>query len=1088
MDKGGCGDQKSILIVLHGDLKINNQKNLSGGHQNNASTGNSNIGVEEKTNEELQQQQHQLQLQTLTPKSTITSSQLSELCWEVFDLQNKKSLTGVQSLKQEDFNLQSIQSYIQDISQDSSILISFLISDSELYSVLQGMSNLDWIYKYEIFDILHQAELIFSDKKDSIKELIDYFSFQKDQQTAYKSETFQTASLISKTVSIMLRTTIPFKYPLNQEILKLKNQTFTNKTENKESQKNILQSPQLKIIRQLSENSNQRQIVDKEELRDQQGQINNESSHYYLKLRGIPYNAKEPEIQDFLGLTLEKYQIVLKYDKDEKFTGECFIKAKDQAQSDKIKSMHKKTMKKRYIEIFVADKSEFISAQESQNMNDSNFFLTEKGVSSNFGHGLGQLISSSSKNQSDYQNRDRRKDSKRERSRTRSSRSRDKASKSSSKRSNSFSSASSSCSSSSQSSHIRNQDSQSDSKYSKSGSRSDSYLYLRLRGLPFNAREAEIQQFLGISLDQDQITFKHDNDGRFSGECVIRTKDQNQIERIKNMHMKNMGKRYIEVFVAEKSDFVRAQDSQFIDDQKSGISQINSQIDPNLLQSACIVKIRGLPYNATDQDIQKFFKDSQIVQNGIQKVYDGKRPSGEAFIIFATKLDAQKAIERDKEKMGTRYIEIFLSHLKEFTNHIKKRKSHSGGLSNSNGGSSSSSTSNKFLNHGNNGNRYDKYSNNQGGFSNHNNHGRNNSNEGRFNNHHSRYSNSPHRNYGKNGNNHNSSQNGSGFYKKGMGSVNGNYDRNTKEFQENQNQSKFHSNDEKFTSVNNSNNNSKGYTNSYNNNQNQMHNNNANSNHNYGSRNNNNYQNDFNSRHFKNKGKDDQGKYSGNNHFGNKQHENNQFNQSQQHNQYQNHTYPNQNQQQQPYNKNKGAHQTQNDGGYYGGNYDYQYQNQQQSNSQQINQQQSSSSSGYPQENNQINKNYNNNQNDIQQYSHHHQHNQQLNYFNNSNSGQYQQQQQYQNQQYNQNNPYDLQYQPINYSQYSNQNNHNQQNYPPNNYYSQNQQDHHQQQQNQVNTGQQGHPSLNTNVSHNSQQQYYQQNMFDVQHQQHRYY
>ncbi|KAL4476043.1 hypothetical protein ABPG72_014035 [Tetrahymena utriculariae] len=121
MDKGGCGgkkkqtnnngifilyyqiwlDQKSILIVLHGDLKINNQKNLSGDHQNNASTCNSNIGVEEKTSEELQQQQHQLQLQTLKPKSTITQSELSELCWEVFNLQNKKSLKGFQSLKQE---------------------------------------------------------------------------------------------------------------------------------------------------------------------------------------------------------------------------------------------------------------------------------------------------------------------------------------------------------------------------------------------------------------------------------------------------------------------------------------------------------------------------------------------------------------------------------------------------------------------------------------------------------------------------------------------------------------------------------------------------------------------------------------------------------------------------------------------------------------------------------------------------------------------------------------------------------------------------------------------------------------------------
>lgn len=42
-------DLKNILIVLHGDFKINNERNLSGGHHYNASNVNSNNGVEEKT-------------------------------------------------------------------------------------------------------------------------------------------------------------------------------------------------------------------------------------------------------------------------------------------------------------------------------------------------------------------------------------------------------------------------------------------------------------------------------------------------------------------------------------------------------------------------------------------------------------------------------------------------------------------------------------------------------------------------------------------------------------------------------------------------------------------------------------------------------------------------------------------------------------------------------------------------------------------------------------------------------------------------------------------------------------------------------
>lgn len=44
------------------------------------------------------------------------------------------------------------------------------------------------------------------------------------------------------------------------------------------------------------------------------------------------------------------------------------------------------------------------------------------------------------------------------------------------------------------------------------------------------------------------------------------------------MHMKNMGKRYIEVFNAERSDFSRAQESQSIDDQKGSFSSSSNPI------------------------------------------------------------------------------------------------------------------------------------------------------------------------------------------------------------------------------------------------------------------------------------------------------------------------------------------------------------------------------------------------------------------------------------------------------------------------------------------------------------------------------
>lgn len=71
-----------------------------------------------------------------------------------------------------------------------------------------------------------------------------------------------------------------------------------------------------------------------------------------------------------------------------------------------------------------------------------------------------------------------------------------------------------------------------------------------------------------------------------------------------------------------------------------------------------VVHMRGLPFKATDDDITNFF--SPIVPVRIYREYgDDGRISGEANVEFASFQDAQAAMQKNRDLIQHRYIELF---------------------------------------------------------------------------------------------------------------------------------------------------------------------------------------------------------------------------------------------------------------------------------------------------------------------------------------------------------------------------------------------------------------------------------------------
>jgi len=91
-----------------------------------------------------------------------------------------------------------------------------------------------------------------------------------------------------------------------------------------------------------------------------------------------------------------------------------------------------------------------------------------------------------------------------------------------------------------------------------------------------------------------------------------------------------------------------------------------------------VVRLRGIPFSATKEDILRFFESFEPMAEGvvIGTTREG-RLSGEAFVQFPTKDLAREAIEsKNRASMGDRYIELFPSTAGE-----AQRAQHSGPVS-----------------------------------------------------------------------------------------------------------------------------------------------------------------------------------------------------------------------------------------------------------------------------------------------------------------------------------------------------------------------------------------------------------------------
>ena len=232
---------------------------------------------------------------------------------------------------------------------------------------------------------------------------------------------------------------------------------------------------------------------------------------------------------------------------------------------------------------------------------------------------------------------------------------------------------------------------------------------IRMRGLPYSVRVADILEFFhGLEVTKEDIFVLVKPNGSSTGEGYVKLRSEELYKSAMKRNNARIGSRYIELFPSSESEFEAVlSQTPYIQESSSSSDRQFDYWEGDARQSldyraksylnipppngdhlysqqhagyyqANVLKMRGLPYSASVIDIQQFFNGMAILPNGIHIIFNHQgKPSGEAFVEFATEKDKMLALKLKKQQlMGTRYIELFQSSIDELNRYKRNESSY----------------------------------------------------------------------------------------------------------------------------------------------------------------------------------------------------------------------------------------------------------------------------------------------------------------------------------------------------------------------------------------------------------------------------
>ncbi|XP_064466470.1 epithelial splicing regulatory protein 2-like isoform X2 [Ornithodoros turicata] len=187
----------------------------------------------------------------------------------------------------------------------------------------------------------------------------------------------------------------------------------------------------------------------------------------------------------------------------------------------------------------------------------------------------------------------------------------------------------------------------------------DSNTVVRARGLPWQSSDQDIAKFFsGLNIVKGGVALCLSPQGRRNGEALVRFESQEHRDMALKRHKHHIGQRYIEVYRATGEDFVNVAGGN--SNEAQAFLSRGGQV---------IVRMRGLPYDCTAKQVVEFFAAPE--ESGCAVLDDEEgvlfvrkpdgRATGDAFVLFDSEDVAARALQKHRQVIGTRYIELFRS-------------------------------------------------------------------------------------------------------------------------------------------------------------------------------------------------------------------------------------------------------------------------------------------------------------------------------------------------------------------------------------------------------------------------------------------